>query len=43
MIVRKAPIKIYDQSFNVDECPVVDKRFFYEVVYQKDVLDQLRK
>jgi len=43
MIVRKAPIKIYDQSFKVDECPVVDKRFFYEVVYQKEVLDQLRK
>jgi len=43
MIVRKAPIKIYDQSFKVDECPVVDKRFFYEVVYQQEVLDQLRK
>ena len=43
MIVRKAPIKRYDQSYKVDKCPVVDNRFFYEVVYKKNILDQLRK
>ena len=43
MVVRKAPIKLYDQSYEVDECPVVDNRFFYEVVYKKNILDQLRK
>ncbi|NOR51410.1 MAG: hypothetical protein GQ470_02215 [Gammaproteobacteria bacterium] len=43
MIVRKAPVKLYDQSYNVKNCPVVKNRYFYEVVYQKDILDQLRK
>ncbi|MCW8826871.1 MAG: hypothetical protein OQK78_10665, partial [Gammaproteobacteria bacterium] len=43
MIVRKAPIKLYDQSMTVEQSPVVADRYFYEVVYQKSILDQLRK
>ena len=43
MIIRQAPIKFYDQNLKVDKCPVVTDRFFYEVVYQKHILDQLGK
>jgi len=43
MIVRKAPLKIYDPNHSVDKCPEVNGRYFYEVIYNKDLLSQLRK
>jgi hypothetical protein len=43
MIIREAPVKFYDHTQKYDESPLVADRHFYEVVYQKSLLDQLRK
>ncbi|MEN8170817.1 MAG: hypothetical protein ABFS08_11400 [Pseudomonadota bacterium] len=42
LIIRKAPIKVYDPEYRIDECPVVEKRFFYEVIHDEEILDSLR-
>lgn len=43
MIIRKAPVKSYDQKRRVDDCMVIENRYFYEVVYQENILALLRK
>lgn len=43
LVIRKAPVKEFDPSYKVSQCPVVEQRFFYEVIYRQDLLQQLRK
>ena len=43
LIVRKGPVHVYDQEYRVTECPVVEGRYFYEVIYRSELLEQLRK
>jgi hypothetical protein len=43
LIIRKAPVKIYDPKFHFDECPPVDGRYFYEVIHDRAILNTLRK
>jgi len=41
LVIRKAPVKIYDPDYRVDECPVAENRFFYEVVHEKGLLQTI--
>jgi lipoprotein signal peptidase len=41
LVIRKAAVKVYDPDFRVAECPVVEKRFFYEVLHDRAQLQQL--
>jgi len=43
LVIRKAPVHIYDPKFKVADCPVVENRFFYEVIYKPEILDRLRR
>ncbi len=43
LVVRKAPVRLYDPAYKVNECPVVEERYFYEVIYRSELLEQLRK
>ncbi len=43
LIVRKAPVKIYDPDYRLDECPQVEGRHFYEVIHDREILDSLRR
>lgn len=41
LVIRKAAVKVYDPDFRMAECPVVDKRYFYEVLHDRAQLQQL--
>ena len=43
LVVRKAPVREFDPQYQVDQCPAIEQRFFYEVIYRQELLDQLRK
>lgn len=43
LVIRKAPVHIYDPTYKVAECPVVEGRHFYEVIHRTELLEQLRK
>ncbi|MCW8918835.1 MAG: signal peptidase II [Gammaproteobacteria bacterium] len=42
LIIRKAPVKLYDPAYRVAECPVVAGRYFHEIIYDRETLDALR-
>ncbi len=42
LVIRQAPVKEFDPSYRVDQCPVIEQRFFYEVIYRRELLEQLR-
>jgi len=41
LVIRKAPVKIYDPDYTIDQCPVVENRFFYEVMHEKGLLQKV--
>jgi class 3 adenylate cyclase len=41
LVIRKAQVKVYDPDYRVGECPVVESRFFYEVIHEKGLLQQV--
>ncbi len=43
LVIRQAPVKEFDPGYRVNQCPIIDKRFFYEVVYRRDQLEQLKR
>ncbi len=43
LVIRKAPIHIYDPQYKVIDCPSVEGRHFYEVLHRPELLEQLRK
>ncbi len=43
LAIRKAPVREFDPSYREAQCPVIKNRFFYEVIYRRDILEQLRK
>ena len=43
LVVRKAPVREFDPDYQVDNTPIIENRFFYEVIYRQEWLDQLRK
>jgi class 3 adenylate cyclase len=43
LIVRRAPIKIYDPEYGLNDCPTVEGRYFYELIYDRGIIDSLRK
>jgi class 3 adenylate cyclase/lipoprotein signal peptidase len=43
LVIRKAPMHLYDPKYRVSECPVVEQRYFYEVIHRPELLEQLRK
>jgi len=43
LVIRKAPVREYDPRNRVEESPAIEKRFFYEVIYRRELLDSLRK
>jgi lipoprotein signal peptidase len=43
LIIRKAPVREFDPEYPVDQCPLVEGRFFHEVIYRQELLDQLKK
>jgi len=43
LVIRKAPVKEFDLQYQVDQCPTIEQRFFYEVIYRRELLEQLRK
>ena len=43
LVIRKAPLQIYDPDYPVDDCPTVDGRYFYEVIHDRTILERLRK
>jgi hypothetical protein len=42
LLIRQAPVKVYDPKYRLEECPVVEGRYFYEVIHDKKILDSLR-
>ncbi len=43
LLIRKAPLHLYDPKYLVTDCPKVEGRYFYEVIYRAEMLEQLRK
>lgn len=43
LVIRRAPLHFFDPECSVDNCQNVEKRFFYEVLHNRNVLDRLRK
>ncbi len=43
LIVRKAPVREFDPEYQVGNTPIIADRYFYEVIYRPELLDQLRK
>lgn len=42
LVIRKAPVKVYDPDHQLDECPIVDNSYFYEVIYNEEIINSLR-
>jgi lipoprotein signal peptidase len=42
LLIRQAPVKIYDPEYTLDDCQPVEGRYFYEVIHDKKILDTLR-
>ncbi len=43
LIIRKAPLHLYDPEYRVADCPIVEGRHFYEIIHRPELLEQLRK
>jgi lipoprotein signal peptidase/class 3 adenylate cyclase len=43
LIIRKAPVKLYDPAHRIDDCPPIEGRYFYELMHRREILEQLRK
>ncbi|MCW9088975.1 MAG: hypothetical protein OQK54_05535 [Gammaproteobacteria bacterium] len=43
LVIRKAPLHFFDPVYPVSECAPVEGRFFYEVLHNYSVLEQLRE
>jgi hypothetical protein len=43
LVIRKAPVREYDPDSRAAEAPAVDGRFFYEVIYRRELLEKLKK
>jgi class 3 adenylate cyclase len=43
LVVRKAPVREFDPEYDVEQCPLIEGRFFHEVIYRQVLLDQLKK
>lgn len=39
LVIRKSPVKVYDPTYRVTECPIVENRYFYEVLHEKTLLE----
>ena len=42
LIIRKAPVKLYDPAYLLEECPIIEGRYFYEVIHKQEIIDALR-
>lgn len=43
LMLRKAPLHIYDPAYRVSDCPVAENRYFYEVIHDRTTLKKLLK
>ncbi len=43
LIIRQAPVKVYDPEYRLDECPAVEGRYFYEVIHDSAIINSLRR
>ena len=43
LVIRQAPVKLYDPDYQIEDCPIIDGRFFYELIYKQEILNALRK
>lgn len=41
LVMRKAPVKEFDPNYRATQCPIIEQRFFYEVIYRRELLEQL--
>ncbi|MDH5785384.1 MAG: signal peptidase II [Chromatiales bacterium] len=42
LVIRRAPVKVFDPAYTHKECPVVEGRVFYEVIHDEAIIDSLR-
>ncbi len=42
LLIRRAPIKVFDPEYTLDECPVAEGRVFYEVIHDEKIINSLR-
>lgn len=43
LIIRMAPVKEYDPEYQLDECPIIEGRYFYEVIHDTEIINSLRR
>jgi len=43
LIIREAPVHIYDPDYSVYDCPAVHGEYFYEIIWREELLNRLRK
>ncbi len=43
LIVRQAPVKVYDPEYGINDCPKVEGRYFYEVIHDREIINILRR
>ncbi len=43
LVLREAPVRIYDASYRVDSCPVAGDRQFHEVIHDKHIVQRIRE
>ncbi len=43
LIVRQAPVKVYDPEYGINDCPTVEGRYFYELIHDRSIINSLRK
>lgn len=42
IIVRAAPVQVYDPSYQHDTAPIVNDRYYYEVIHDKKLLNDIK-